>query len=189
MYSQTSQTPSFLSFIFDDNQHHKYLRLILIACAVQFVVFKILYPFPDFFSDSYSFIATAAKGENFNIWPIGYSKFLYAVRTVTSSSLAVVAIQYFVMTFSSLAFFFSILYFYSPSRQVTWILFAFLFLNPAVLYLCNYISSDPLFSGLSLLGLHNCCGFCTSPSVGTFGLMLCCCSLFLPCGITPCIIL
>lgn len=151
MSSYTAHYTSFGSFMADDDQNHKYLRILVIACAVQFIVFKILYPFPDFFSDSYSFIDTAAKGENFNIWPIGYSKFLAAVRMVTSSSLAVIVIQYAVMTACSAAFFYTILYFYSPMRQVAWILFAFLFLNPAVLYLSNYISSDPLFSGLSLL--------------------------------------
>jgi hypothetical protein len=151
MSNHTAQTPGFVSFVTDDGQNHRYLRLIVIACVVQFVVFKILYPFPDFFSDSYRFISAAAAGDNFNTWPIGYSKFLSAVRIVTSSSLAVVAIQYLVMIACSEAFFFTILYFYNPMRQVAWILFAFLFLNPAVLYLCNYISSDPLFSGLSLL--------------------------------------
>lgn len=150
MYSQTAQLPGFLSFIVDGH-NRKYLRVAVIACVVQFVIFKILYPFPDFFSDSYSFIETAAKGDNFNIWPVGYSKFLSAVRMVTSSDVVVVAIQYVVMVGCSVIFFFTILYFYRPSTFATQILFVFLFVNPLVLYLCNYISSDSLFSALSLL--------------------------------------
>ncbi|MBT1690665.1 hypothetical protein [Dawidia soli] len=123
----------------------------MIACVVQFVIFKILYPFADYFSDSYSFIKTAGRKENFNIWPVGYSKFLAAVHAVTASDFVVVAIQYIVMIVCLGMFFFTILHFYNPSKTTIRILFFFFFFNPAVFYLCNYISADPLFTALSLL--------------------------------------
>jgi len=122
-----------------------------IATILQFIIFKLLYPFADFFSDSYSYIYGAYANLDINIWPIGYSWFLRYFHFITHSDTAVVAFQYFFLILSSLIFFFTIRYFYRPARNSSNILYVFLFFNPLFLYISNYINSDPLFASLSLL--------------------------------------
>jgi hypothetical protein len=145
--------PSLLGFILSTKKNRRFLGIGLLAILVQFIVFKILYPFPDFFSDSYSYIEAAANNMSVNIWPIGYSKFLATFHTVTHSDLALIAFQYFFLEFTAFCFFFTLEYFYKPAFNTSVILFLFLFFNPLFLYLSNYVSSDPLFTALSLLWL------------------------------------
>jgi len=145
--------PSLLGFILSTKKNRRFLGIGLLAILIQFIVFKMLYPFPDFFSDSYSYIEAAANNMSVNIWPIGYSKFLATFHTVTHSDLALIAFQYFFLEFTAFCFFFTIEYFYKPAANSSMILFLFLFFNPLFLYLSNYVSSDPLFTALSLLWL------------------------------------
>jgi hypothetical protein len=127
------------------------LGLAVIITLVQFIIFKLLYPFPDFFSDSYSYIRAASAHLDISIWPIGYSKFLAAFHAITHSDTALIAFQYFFLEIAAMYFFFTILYLYQPRKIARNLLFAFLFCNPLVLYLSNYVNSDPLFAALSLL--------------------------------------
>jgi hypothetical protein len=127
--------------------------LLLIATAgmiIQFTIFKLLYPFPDFFSDSYSYLFAAYAHLDVSIWPIGYSKFLYLFHKLTYSATALTAFQYFFLEIGCLYFFFSFLYLFKPKKINRTLLFIFLFFNPLFLYISNYINSDPLFAALSL---------------------------------------
>ena len=148
--SNNTNTNSFFHFIIRNPRNKKYLMIALGGTIVQFIIFKILYPFPDFFSDSYSYIYAAQANLDVSIWPIGYSKFLRWFHFITYSDTALISFQYFFYELSALYFFFSLLYFYKPVKTNEIILFIFLFFNPLFLYLCNYVNSDPLFLALSL---------------------------------------
>lgn len=143
--------PTLMKFIFQSTENKKILIIAAIGVLIQFIIFKSLYPYADFFSDSYSYIFAAAANLDISIWPIGYSKFLRAFHELTHSDTAVVAFQYFFLEVSSLYFFFSVLYLHKPGRFTRNILFLFLFFNPLFLYLSNYINSDPLFAAISIL--------------------------------------
>jgi hypothetical protein len=136
-----------------DRANRNYLVVFCIAIPVQLIVFKWLYPFADFFTDSFSYIYAAAHHMDVNMWPIGYSKFLLWFHAITSSDTAVVAFQYLLVELSALYFFITLRSFIPISGIVANVLFCFLFLNPLLLYLCNYISSDAIFLALSLLWL------------------------------------
>jgi hypothetical protein len=142
---------SFLQFVWREKRNRRFLWIILAGMIVQFIIFKRLYPFADFFSDSYSYIFAASANLDVSIWPIGYSKFLRLFHSITSSDTALVGFQYFFFEFSCLYFFYSILYFYRFAKVNQVILLVFLFFNPLFLYICNYINSDPLFITLSVL--------------------------------------
>jgi len=142
---------SFFFFIKKEKRNQVILFVALIAAIVQFYLFKLFYPFPDFFSDSYSYIYAAYANLNINIWPIGYSKFLRYFHFLSHSDTALVGFQYFLYTTASLYFLLTFLYFYKIKRNYIVIIFVFLFLNPLPLYLCNYINSDALFLSISLL--------------------------------------
>lgn len=142
---------SLFHFIGKNKSNREYLWAALGATIVQFISFKMLYPFPDFFSDSYSYLFAAQAHLGINIWPIGYSRFLQFFHWLTHSGTALVAFQYFFLETTALYFFYTILYFFRPKQSTTYILFIFLFANPLLLYLSNYVNSDPLFAALSLL--------------------------------------
>ena len=118
---------------------------------MEFIIFKFLYPFPDFFDDSYSYIFAAYAHLKISIWPIGYSIFLSAFHWLTASDTALVAFQYFFLQSSVLWLFFTIIYFYESTNATRVILIIFLFANPLSLYLSNTIASDALFSALSII--------------------------------------
>lgn len=129
----------------------QYLWLATAGVIIQWVLFKLLYPFPDFFSDSYSYIYAAAEKLDVSIWPIGYSKFLYAFHQVSHSDTALVSFQYFFFEAAALYFFYTLLRLYKPGKTTINVLFIFLFFDPLSLYMCNYVSSDALFAAISLL--------------------------------------
>ena len=139
-----------IDFIIKTPTNKRYLLIASMGMVVEFVVFKWLYPFADFFSDSYYYIYGAATNLDVNIWPIGYSKFLRLFHFITHSDTALVAFQYFFLELACLYFFFTFLYFYRPSKLSERVLFVLLFFNPLFLYISNYVNSDPLFAALSM---------------------------------------
>lgn len=144
---------SFVRSLWLDKSNRNYLVFFCVAVPIQLILFKWLYPFADFFTDSFSYIYAASHHMDVNMWPIGYSKFLLWFHALTNSDTAVVVFQYLLVELSALYFFFTLRYYLPMSGMATAVLFCFLFLNPLFLYLCNYISSDGLFLALSLLWL------------------------------------
>jgi len=142
---------SFLSFVISNSKNRRLLWILLGAVTLEFILFKLLYPYPSLFSDSYSYIFAAAIHADVNIWPIGYSKFLQFFPLFTRSTFLLVGFQYFFLELSALCFFYTILYFYDLGKISRRILMGFLFFNPLLIYVSNYITSDTLFIGLSLL--------------------------------------
>jgi len=151
LLKQSPSQKSFFTYLYVENKIYNLLMLLLIL--LQFIGFKILYPFPDFFSDSYSYIEAAYLHLDVNIWPIGYSKFLMIFHWLTHSATALNFFQYFFLEISALYFYHTIVYFYPTGKNTRSILCLFLFFNPLNLYLANYVSSDAIFIGLSLIWL------------------------------------
>jgi hypothetical protein len=143
-------TGSFLHFIGKEKSNRAYIGIAIGAIIVEFTLFKLCYPFPDFFSDSFYYLYAAYAHLNINIWPIGYSKFLEVFHRLTSSDTALVAFQYFFLELTALYFFLTIRYLFRPAKNTALLLYVILFFNPLFLYLSNYINSDPLFGAISL---------------------------------------
>ncbi len=93
-----------------------FIGVLLCCITVEFILFKLLYPYASFFSDSYSYIFAAAMHLDVNVWPIGYSKFLQFFPWITRSHLALISFQFYFLEISALYFFLSILYFYRLQR-------------------------------------------------------------------------
>src|SRR5579871_4749222 len=89
--------PNFIHFFIRNTTNRRLLIIAITASILQFILFKLFYPFVDFFSDSYSYIFAASANLGVNIWPIGYSKFLMAVHWVTHSDTVLVCSQYFLI--------------------------------------------------------------------------------------------
>jgi hypothetical protein len=142
---------SLITFVRRDRWNFRLLLVALCCIVGEWVVFKLAYPFPDFFSDSYSYINAAANNLDINIWPIGYSKFLRLFHYITYSDTAFVSFQFFSLELAALYFYFTVLYWFKPGQLVTVGLFLFLFCNPLFFYLSNYVSTEALFAALSLV--------------------------------------
>jgi len=154
MEKNPKQSPfsgSFTGYILQENKI--YCLVILGLMALQFFIFKLLYPFPDFFSDSYSYITAAALHFDVNIWPIGYSRFLALFHHIIASGTALVTFQYFCWALSALYFYLTVTYFYPTGRVTRTLLCLFLFFNPLFLYVANYVTSDMLFVAMSTVWL------------------------------------
>ncbi|HEY4335682.1 MAG TPA: hypothetical protein VGM89_07285, partial [Puia sp.] len=54
----------------------KWLGFVLPLMAAEWIVFKLLYPYADYFTDSYSYIQAAVQRDAISFRPIGYSLFL-----------------------------------------------------------------------------------------------------------------
>ncbi len=149
-YPEGKVTP-FISFVWNDRRNRIYCLLALTIYLLQFIVFKLQYPFANYMPDSYSYLQAAASNADVNMWPVAYSKFLRLVSVFTHSDKVLVCIQYLFMQTTGLLFLLTLLYFLRPGRVVRNSLFVFFLLNPIPLYVANYISADALFIGSSLL--------------------------------------
>jgi hypothetical protein len=101
--------------------------------------------------DSYNYLRSAYTNADANLWPVGYAKLIRFAGFFSHSDTWLVFTQYFFYHCSALYFFFTVLELTDSSRWVKVTIFAFLFLNPAILYLSNYITSDVYFIGISLI--------------------------------------
>src|SRR5258708_20583126 len=94
-----------------------FLWIAGIAIIVQFVIFKILYPYAGFINgDSYVYLESAYMNYDINTYPVGYSKFLRLFSVFSRSDTALVAFQYLIIQSSALYFIFTLFYFYNPAN-------------------------------------------------------------------------
>lgn len=163
---KTSSQLSFKNFVFHTPVNRNWLWVISGCLLLQFILFKLRYPFANYMYDSYAYIAGAFFNMDINIWPIGYSKFLTIFGAFTHSDNAVVLFQYLFLEACILYFVFTLLYLLQPGKIVTMLLLLFGTFNPLFVYTSNYISSDALFTGLSLIWAAQLIWMLTSPRPG-----------------------
>jgi len=121
------------------------------ALSLIWALFKWAYPFPDFFVDSYTYIQAAADHDSISYRPIGYSLFLRGMHSISAESIFLVTIQYALVQSASLYLFFSLRRCFGLPAGTQRILLAFILLDPLVPYVSNCVSSDALFTALSLV--------------------------------------
>ncbi|HLZ86756.1 MAG TPA: hypothetical protein VKQ52_05945 [Puia sp.] len=130
-----------------------WLAVVLPVMVLEWIVFKCCYPYADYFTDSYTYIQAAVQQDAISYRPIGYSLFLRLVHLVSASDTLVVTLQYLVVQGASLGLVLSLRRWCGIGERTVAVLMGFLVLNPLIPYVCNYISSDALFIGLSLIWL------------------------------------
>jgi hypothetical protein len=131
-------------------EDRRYFWTGLGVSVLLFVVFKLFYPYPNMVKDSYVYLKAAVLNLEANSFPIGYSKFMQVLIFLGCSANWIVAIQFLILDATCLLFFQTIRYFFRPSTFVSIFLWIFLFCNPLLYYLSNFIMSDTLFTALSL---------------------------------------
>jgi len=134
-------------------QNLKLTIILTILLLIQWAIFKVLYPYPSFFSDSYSYIYAAYARMDVNLWPIGYSRFLFLFHKITHSPTALTSFQFLFLGIVSLYLYHTLVFFLHLGKVSRIVIMTILFFDPLNLYLSNFISSDGLFAALSLLWL------------------------------------
>jgi len=148
---ELSTSLTFKDYILKNRLNRTFLCVAGIALLVEFIVFKILYPYAGFINgDSYVYIQSAWFNYEINTYPVGYSKFLRLFSIFTKSDTALVAFQYLAIQASALWLIFTLFTIYSPGKLTKWIIFSLVVFNPVFLYMSNYVSSDSFFIALSL---------------------------------------
>lgn len=150
--SMPTNTPanSFGAFIFADRRNRLLLAIAFTTAAIKMVVFKHFFPYLDFTSDTGSYMQTALQNLDHNIWPIGYSKFLWLFHQVSHSETALAVLQLTLLETSAFFFYFSIVYIFHPDSYFRYGFYAFLLINPLFPFLSNYFISDAVFLSLGL---------------------------------------
>jgi len=132
----------------------QFLRYICLATGtmlLQFVLFSYYYPFPNFMQDSYNYLRSAYTNADANMWPVGYAKLIRFTGFFTHNDTTLVFVQYCFYHACALFFFYTVNNLTAVEKWPRRVIFAFLFLNPAILYLSNYVTSDVYFIGISLI--------------------------------------
>lgn len=153
LFKEQLPNQSFLKWLLNGRENKFLLLTSIVIITIKFIWFKMDYPYPNFFPDSYDYIAGAIESRSISYRPIGYSKFLQIVHFFSSSHMLLVTVQYALLQLSILYLLFSISYLLAPGKWCFRIMFIGCTMNPLVLHLSNLISSDPIFTMLSLVWL------------------------------------
>jgi hypothetical protein len=152
LFQNTIPTRPFKQWIRQDAENKRLCFFSLVTMVVSFTWLKIIYPYPNFMPpDSYSYLDAAQNNDFINMWPIGYSRFLRLVSSVSQSHLALIILQYVMLQASILYFLFTIRYLLSPGKWLFRILLGISIINPLIPHIANFVSSDCLFAALSLI--------------------------------------
>lgn len=151
LFQQQISSLPFTPWLWQDKENRRLLFWVTVSIAVQFAVFKFLYPFPNFMPpDSNSYMEAAWNNQIINMWAIGYSKFLRFISSFTNSHFALVLLQYILLQVSILYLLFTIRYLLSPAKWVFLVLLFAVTINPLVFHISNFVSTDALFTALSV---------------------------------------
>ncbi len=127
------------------------LAIWLSAACIQGALLNFLFPYPDFFSDSYTYVADAIANLGFSYRPQGYPDYLVHLHKLLPSAGFAVFVQYLLFALSTLFCVSSCGYLFGlTKRQTNWLMAAVL-LNPMLVITSNLVSSDSLFCSSTVL--------------------------------------
>ena len=128
----------------------KSLAIWFSVVLIQGALLNFLFPYPDFFSDSYTYVQDAITDLGLSFRPQGYPDYLIHLHRILPSAGFAVFIQYLLFVLSSLLCVLSCGYLFGLShRKTNWLLAAVL-LNPMLVFTSNLVSSDSLFCSLTV---------------------------------------
>lgn len=145
-----TQQPPFFRFVFNDPLNKRYLYIGLTAGVIYFILLRLLFPYPSFYADSYTYISAAQLHQVISYRPIQYSEFINFFHYFSGSDTALIIAQYLFSVLANLFLFFSFIYFFHLSARLQKVLFAVLVFNPLYLLAANYILSDSFFCSLTV---------------------------------------
>lgn len=143
-------SPGFGAFIFSNRRNALLLAAAIVVAVMKMMIFKHFFPYMDFTSDTGSYMETALQNRNYNLWPVGYSKFLWLFHQFSRSETMLAVVQFALLEVSAFFFYFSVCYIFKPQSYFRYGFYVFLLINPLFPFLGNYFISDALFLSLGL---------------------------------------
>jgi protoporphyrinogen oxidase len=140
-----------IQYLLRSKENKIIMALYATVLLIQFAILKKEFPFVSFMPDSYNYLASAYHNAEVNMWPIGYGKFLRFFSLFTHSDTLLALTQYFVLELSMLYFSMVLFALLKPARPIKYIIIVFLLINPGLAIVSNYVSSDAIFTALSLV--------------------------------------
>jgi len=151
MFLQTQiQSRSFQHWIWNENKNKFLFWICGIIVILEFAVFKLLYPYPNFITDSHTYLLAAINNQSISKFPIGYSKFIRLFSGLTSSHIALILFQYVLLQASIFYFQMSVAFLLNLKQWIYKPLLVLSVLNPLLPYISNLISADSIFTSLSI---------------------------------------
>ena len=141
---------SFYKYLLTKKSKIYFLSALSIG-IIYFIVLRLVYPIPSYYSDSFTWVGAAQSGQPVTFRPVGYSKLMIFFKSFSTSDVALIAAQFFTNLVVNLFLFFTCLYFFEFKRGFRILLFCLLIINPFYAFYSNYISSDPFFCCFSVL--------------------------------------
>jgi len=150
--TQYREKISFKEFLFKTQENNLYLKVAIILSLLQLIIYKYIYPFPNFLNgDTWIYILNAQSNAKIAIHPIGYAMFLRIFSAITISDTALVIFQFLLLYLASLFLNFTLYYFLAPSRNIKIFLLISVFINPIFPLIANTISSDNVCLSLGII--------------------------------------
>lgn len=141
---------SFCHFVFREKANRRYVLIGLLSSIVYLTILRLLFPFPSFYADSYTYIDSALDHTIVSYRPIGYSEFIRFFHYITSSDIALIAAQYLVSIIANMFLFFTCVFLFPLPHKLKATLFVLLIFNPLYLLSANYVLSDSFFCSFTV---------------------------------------
>lgn len=143
---------SFISYVWADRENR---HLLLLGSGLQillWLIYKWCLPGPDYFIDSISYMTAAIHDYSVFYRPMGYARFLSWLHGFSASFTFVTTVQYLLICWAGTVCFFSMEYLlHFKHRWLKWLSWGLMTLQPLLLVLGNLVSSDCLFTTLTIV--------------------------------------
>jgi len=147
---RTNNEVSFFRFIISKENKIWFILSFLVS-VIYFYTSNKLFPFPNLYSDSFTYIECANKHYPINFRPVEYSRFIEFFKQFSDTHIALVLAQFVLYSISNIFLLFTFTYFIKLSKLSKIALFIFLFINPIYIITSNGILSDPFFSSIAVI--------------------------------------
>ena len=151
-HSEPSQ-PDFRNYL---GEKKKTILIAFCVSLVSFVLLKYLYPYPEFFGDSHAYIDWAVRKYAVSYRPTGYSYLLRFLHSISSPAMLTVSVQYLLFLLSTLFCILSADFLFKLPQKLVLPLLILILINPMLLIQVNTISSDSVFSSLTVMWFTLC---------------------------------
>lgn len=151
--AQTKSLKSFFQYLRQKEQARELLVLSVLFLIIGAII-HLAYPYPFVTADTGSYVLGASEGV-FNLYrPMGYSRYLQFLHSISSSIFFVYYASFFIHAVTTLLLLFTVKYLFGiRSRLLFYSLCFFSVFAPRLLFCTNFLMSDGIFNSLTMLFL------------------------------------
>ena len=141
---------SFVRFLWQ-MENRIYLLGGVVIGILYYLICKNLFPFPNLWPDSFTYIQVARDHQLVSYRPVEYSSFIEFFKDFSKSDWALTIAQFALNILANLFLFFSFIYFFEIKKYLKFLAYALLLLNPLYVLYSNSILSDSFFNAATII--------------------------------------